>query len=114
MTVIQLHTPNRYDDQAPDGCLTSMALIARTGITFRQLDYWTRTDLMHPLPRPADADSGTPRYYPLTEVHRAATLRWLLNAGISLQTCRLIINGLLDTGHARLTDGLTIHLPEDH
>lgn len=98
--------------EPPAGCVTAMGLIQRTGITYRQMDYWTRTGLLRPLPR-VRATSGHPNYYPTAQVHRAATLSWLLNAGLSLQTCRAVIDDLLATGHARLAEGLVIHLPED-
>jgi DNA-binding transcriptional MerR regulator len=112
VTVTQLPTAADWRI-CPEGCVTAMAIVQRAGITYRQLDYWTRTGLLHTVARPAYATSGTDRHYPLDQLHRAATLRWLLDAGISLQTCRAVIDDLLTTGSARLTDGLTIHLPED-
>lgn len=107
------HLPTWVDEDCPEGCVTAMAIVHRADITYRQLDYWTRTGLLQPLDRPPHATSGTNRYYPVAQLHRAATLRWLLNAGIELQTCRRVIDELAATGSARLTNGLTIHLPED-
>jgi DNA-binding transcriptional MerR regulator len=112
MTVAHLPT-HRVEEDCPPGHITSLQLVMRAGITYRQLDYWTRTDLLRPTDQTHAKGSGTARYYPVDQVHRAATIRWLLDAGISLQAIRAAIDELLATGAVRLVDGLVIHLPED-
>ena len=57
------------------------------GITYRQLDYWARTDLI----RPSIADakgSGTQRRYSYRELGELKVIQNLLDAGVSLQLAR--------------------------
>jgi DNA-binding transcriptional MerR regulator len=63
------------------------------GITYRQLDYWARTDLV----RPSIADahgSGTQRTYSYTDLVRLKVVKNLLDAGVKLQTARKAIEYL--------------------
>ncbi|HEX2851559.1 MAG TPA: MerR family transcriptional regulator [Acidimicrobiales bacterium] len=65
------------------------------GITYRQLDYWARTDLL----RPSVADargSGTQRRYSYQDLLELKVIKQLLDAGISLQSARRAINYLRD------------------
>lgn len=112
VTHIRPRTADRAADLDTPTTVSSATLIRRAGITYRQLDYWSRTGLLTAQPG-TRAGSGTWSYYDVAQVHRAATLRWLLDAGISLQTCRLVIDDLLETGSAHLADALVIHLPDD-
>ena len=53
------------------------------GITYRQLDYWARTDLVRP--SLADAKgSGTQRRYSYTDLVRLKVVKNLLDAGVKL------------------------------
>ncbi|MBV8160145.1 MAG: MerR family transcriptional regulator [Acidimicrobiia bacterium] len=57
------------------------------GITYRQLDYWARTDLI----RPSIADakgSGTQRRYAYRDLVELKVIKNLLDAGVSLQLAR--------------------------
>jgi DNA-binding transcriptional MerR regulator len=57
------------------------------GITYRQLDYWARTDLI----RPSIADakgSGTQRRYSYRDLVELKVIKNLLDAGVSLQLAR--------------------------
>ena len=57
------------------------------GITYRQLDYWARTDLI----RPSIADakgSGTQRRYSYRDRVELKVIKNLLDAGVSLQLAR--------------------------
>jgi DNA-binding transcriptional MerR regulator len=57
------------------------------GITYRQLDYWARTDLV----RPALADakgSGTRRLYSYRDLLELRMIKNLLGAGIKLESVR--------------------------
>src|SRR5688500_2515533 len=63
------------------------------GISYRQLDYWARTDLI----RPSVADargSGTQRLYSYRDLVELKVIKHLLDAGISLRTARKAIEYL--------------------
>jgi DNA-binding transcriptional MerR regulator len=63
------------------------------GITYRQLDYWARTDLI----RPSVADargSGTQRRYAYRDLVELKVIKSLLDAGVSLQSARRAIEYL--------------------
>ncbi len=63
------------------------------GITYRQLDYWARTDLI----RPSIADargSGTQRQYSYRDLVELKVIKSLLDAGVSLQKARRAIEYL--------------------
>src|SRR5436309_8266741 len=65
------------------------------GITYRQLDYWARTDLI----RPSVADargSGTQRRYSYRDLVDLKVIKSLLDAGVSLQSARVAIEYLRD------------------
>jgi len=98
------------NDQLPDTYITSHDLARLAGITYRQLDYWTRTGLIHS-PN-TGANSGTLRIYPRTEIATACLLAQLLHAGLTRRIAHDIARTLLEHGQARLGP-ITIHLPED-
>jgi DNA-binding transcriptional MerR regulator len=57
------------------------------GITYRQLDYWARTDLIRP--SLADAGgSGTRRRYSYKDLLELKVIKRLLDAGIKLESIR--------------------------
>jgi DNA-binding transcriptional MerR regulator len=57
------------------------------GITYRQLDYWARTDLIRP--SLADAGgSGTRRRYSYKDLVELKVIKRLLDAGIKLESIR--------------------------
>jgi DNA-binding transcriptional MerR regulator len=63
------------------------------GISYRQLDYWARTDLIRP--SLADAQgSGTQRRYSYRDLVALKVIKSLLDAGVSLQTARKAIEYL--------------------
>ncbi len=63
------------------------------GITYRQLDYWARTDLIRP--SVADAKgSGTQRRYSYRDLVELKVIKSLLDAGVSLQSARRAIEYL--------------------
>ena len=66
------------------------------GITYRQLDYWARTDLI----RPSIADakgSGTQRRYSYRDLVELKVIKGLLDAGVALQTARKAVEYLRTT-----------------
>ena len=65
------------------------------GITYRQLDYWARTDLVRP--SLADAQgSGTRRAYSYADLLELKIIKSLLDAGIKLESIRDAFNYLRD------------------
>ncbi len=65
------------------------------GITYRQLDYWARTDLI----RPSIADargSGTQRLYSYQDLVELKVIKSLLDAGMALKKARRAIEYLRD------------------
>lgn len=65
------------------------------GITYRQLDYWARTELIRP--SIADAQgSGSQRLYSYRDLVALKVIKSLLDAGVSLQKARKAIDYLRD------------------
>ena len=63
------------------------------GITYRQLDYWARTDLVRP--SLADAKgSGSRRRYSYRDLLELKTIKRLLDAGIKLESVREVFTYL--------------------
>ena len=65
------------------------------GITYRQLDYWARTDLVRP--SLADAEgSGSRRQYSYRDLLELKAIKTLLDAGIRLERVRKVFAFLRD------------------
>jgi len=67
------------------------------GITYRQLDYWARTQLVRPSLVDA-AGSGTQRRYSYRDLVRLKVIKSLLDAGVKLQSARTAIEYLREDG----------------
>lgn len=63
------------------------------GITYRQLDYWARTDLIRPSLSDATG-SGSRRRYSYTDLLELKTIKKLLDAGIKLEQVRKVFEYL--------------------
>jgi len=63
------------------------------GITYRQLDYWARTDLVRPSLSDANG-SGTRRSYSYRDLLELKIIKQLLDAGIKLETVRDVFTQL--------------------
>jgi len=63
------------------------------GITYRQLDYWARTDLVRPSLEDAKG-SGTRRKYSYRDLLELKAIKSLLDAGIKLETVREVFTYL--------------------
>jgi DNA-binding transcriptional MerR regulator len=63
------------------------------GITYRQLDYWARTDLIRPTLSDASG-SGSRRRYSYTDLLELKTIKKLLDAGIKLEQVRKVFEYL--------------------
>ena len=64
-------------------------------ITYRQLDYWTRTGLVIPSVQPAHG-SGTQRLYSFNDLLQLKVIKSLTDAGASLQKVRQAIDYVRD------------------
>ncbi|NTY62149.1 MerR family transcriptional regulator [Mycolicibacterium sphagni] len=82
------------------------AACAVAGITYRQLDYWARTDLVPPSIATA-AGSGSVRLYSFHDLLVLRVVKRLLDAGISLVNIRTAVAALRDRGVKDLA-GLTL------
>lgn len=86
------------------------------GITYRQLDYWARTNLIKPSLQDAKG-SGSQRLYSFTDVVQLKVIKRLLDAGMSLKKIRqavLILRQQLQSERpladvTLLSDGTTIY-----
>lgn len=65
------------------------------GITYRQLDYWARTDLVRPSLVDA-AGSGSRRRYGYADLLELKVVKSLLDAGIKLENVREVFGYLRD------------------
>jgi DNA-binding transcriptional MerR regulator len=64
-------------------------------ITYRQLDYWARTELVTPSIRDASG-SGTQRLYSFQDLVTLRVIKHLLDTGVSLQRVRNAVEHLRD------------------
>ena len=88
-------------------------------ITYRQLDYWARTELVTPSIRDASG-SGTQRLYSFQDLVTLKVIKNLLDTGVSLQRVRNAVEHLRDmdrplAGVTLMSDGTGVyeaHSPE--
>ncbi|MGM7699991.1 MerR family transcriptional regulator [Microbacterium sp. A84] len=92
------------------------AIAARAaGITYRQLDYWARTELVVPTVRGASG-SGSQRMYGFRDILVLKLVKRLLDTGISLQQIRIAVEqlraaGIRDlAGTTLMSDGASVYL----
>ena len=78
------------------------------GITYRQLDYWARTDLLRPSITEAQG-SGTQRRYSYRDLLELKVIKRLLDAGISLQSARRALDVLRQSGEDVATANLVLN-----
>ena len=84
------------------------------GITYRQLDYWARTNLVVPTVRSA-AGSGSQRLYSFKDILVLKVVKRLLDTGVSLQNIRVAVDHLRQRGVRDLanitlfSDGTTVY-----
>src|SRR5712692_3261162 len=77
------------------------------GITYRQLDYWARTDLLRPSISEARG-SGTQRRYSYRDLLQLKVIKRLLDSGISLHSARRALDCLRSSGEDVATANLVI------
>ncbi len=78
------------------------------GITYRQLDYWARTDLIRPSISEAKG-SGTQRRYSYRDLLELKVIKQLLAEGMSLQKARFAIKALEQSGTHVATANLVLN-----
>jgi DNA-binding transcriptional MerR regulator len=87
---------------------------AAAGITYRQLDYWARTQLVEPSVRAAHG-SGSQRLYSFRDILVLKVVKRLLDTGVSLQQIRTAVSHLRDRGVRDLaqitlmSDGVSVY-----
>lgn len=72
------------------------------GITYRQLDYWARTQLVRPAVHEATG-SGSRRHYSYRNLLELRVVKSLLDAGIKLESVREVFNYLGQQEQADIT-----------
>lgn len=97
--------PEPAEDSGPGYSAPESCLLA--GITYRQLDYWTRTGYLQTLS--IQRGSGNPRRYNRVEVDVARTGRRLLDAGFTVDAALKLARQLVESGvPIRLARGLVV------
>ncbi len=96
-----------FDEAAGEQGWSGPIVCDIVGITYRQLDYWDRTDLLKPSLAPASG-SGTQRSYSYTDLVQLKVIKGLLDAGVSLKTARKVIDSLRERGDDWQTADLVI------
>jgi DNA-binding transcriptional MerR regulator len=109
-----LFTDGLPEHDADSGYRGTVAAKA-AGISYRQLDYWARTELVEPTIRGA-AGSGSQRLYGFRDILVLKLVKRLLDTGISLQQIRTAVNQLREAGVSDLaqttlmSDGASVYL----
>lgn len=102
-----------FDDDLPnfdeDAGYRGTTVIKVVGITYRQLDYWARTDLVVPSIRTATG-SGSQRLYSFRDILVLKIVKRLLDTGVGLQQIRTAVGHLRERG---VQDLATITLMSD-
>jgi len=102
--------PETEGYRVPDVCRV-------VGISYRQLDYWARTDLVTPSVRDAGG-SGTQRLYSFQDLVQLRVIKKLLDAGVSLQRIRRAVKFLREhmnkqvQGITLMSDGSSVYACE--
>lgn len=76
---------------------TTNQVCLMAGISYRQLDYWARTDLIRPTHD--TAGSGFKRHYTLDDVFELYLCKQLLLSGLNLPSVRAVFNTFRKMGH---------------
>jgi DNA-binding transcriptional MerR regulator len=79
----------------PDDGFRGPQVCSIVGISYRQLDYWARTDLLRPSISDAKG-SGSQRRYSYQDLVELKVIKRLLDAGLSLQSARRALLCLRD------------------
>lgn len=106
-------TPIRQESDAvtEDVSFTAVDIIAVTGITYRMLDYWTRTGLL--VPSNINSGHGNHRHYPLDQLARAKAISALLRAGVALPSVRDNLDTVMVVGAVTYGPVTITYTPEE-
>src|SRR3954452_13442124 len=88
----QVSAHDGFQDAVQDG-FRGPQVCKIVGITYRQLDYWARTELVRPSVMDANG-SGTQRLYSYRDLVELKVIKHMLDAGISLQSARKAVESL--------------------
>jgi len=82
-------------------------------VSYRQLDYWARTELVRPSLKEAEG-SGSQRLYSFQDLLKLRVVKSLLDAGVSLQKIRIAVDTLEvlkqpATGTTLISDGKHVY-----
>ncbi len=91
----------------PDDGFRGPQVCSIVGITYRQLDYWARTDLLRPSISEARG-SGTQRRYSYLDLLQLKVIKQLLDAGLDLRRARKAIECLRSSGEDIASANLVI------
>lgn len=104
-----------YDEAAREAVgFRGPVACSAAGITYRQLDYWARTNLVEPTVRGATG-SGTQRLYSFRDILVLKVVKRLLDTGVSLPNIRKAVEflrgrGVRDLANLTLlSDGVTVY-----
>ena len=106
-------SPSTGNESIEIGYRGATACVA-AGITYRQLDYWARTQLVSPSVQSATG-SGSQRLYGFRDILVLKIVKRLLDTGVSLQNIRAAVEHLRSRGVSDLermtlmSDGATIY-----
>jgi DNA-binding transcriptional MerR regulator len=112
------HDPITDGDPNHDLGFSGTRAASVVGITYRQLDYWARTDLIRPSISDA-AGSGSRRKYSYNDLLELKAIKKLLDAGIKLEQVRKVFEYLrehvsTDIAAAHIViDGGSVNLYDD-
>jgi DNA-binding transcriptional MerR regulator len=95
-----------------DGAHTASRVCGMAGITYRQLDYWTRTGRVT-ASRHATEGHGDRRLYSTDDVLRIVVLARLLDAGLTLAAADKHLDAVLNAGAQAVPLGADVALTVD-
>jgi DNA-binding transcriptional MerR regulator len=95
------------DANQPEEGFRGPQVCSIVGITYRQLDYWARTDLLRPSITEARG-SGTQRRYSYLDLLQLKVIKQLLDAGLDLRHARKAIDCLRASGEDVASANLVI------
>jgi hypothetical protein len=82
--------------------------LAFTGLTYRQLDHWTRTGLIHAAAEPGG--SGKPRQWPFDEMDVARLAAHLIAAGFNTSAAIYIARQGIGGASIELAPGIVLKI----
>lgn len=92
------------DSPSPAGDLTGPQVCVLAGITYRQLDHWTRTGALHAIGEDTPG-VGQRRGYSEAEARIAGYIKQLLDAGLAFPTAVETARRLVESGQPVILAG---------